>query len=92
MRAEHLDQALVLRAIPLEVLELVARRAEGAGGRVAQRPDRGRALAAGVDQVLGQRADDPVAAGVQVADAALVPAAGLDDPGGGCVDDGGDAP
>ena len=37
VRAEHLDQALVLGAVLLEALELEARRAEGARRRVAQR-------------------------------------------------------
>ena len=91
VRAEHLDQPLVLRAIALEVLELVARGAEGARGRMAQRADRRCALAAGVDEVLGQGADDAVTARVEAADAALVLAAGLDDAGGGRVDDGSDA-
>ncbi len=45
----------------------------------------------GVDQVLGQRADDAVAAGVDLADAVLVLARRLDDAGGARVDDGGHA-
>ena len=43
VRAEHLDQPLVLRAILLEALELVAARAERARRRVLQRRDRARA-------------------------------------------------
>ena len=68
MRAEHLDQPLVLRAVLVEALQLVAARAERAGRRVLQRGDRRAPIPAGVDQVLGQRADDAVAAGVDLAD------------------------
>ena len=49
------------------------------------------ALLAGVDQVLGERADDAVASGIDLADLAAVLAGGLDHPAGGCVDDGGHA-
>ena len=42
VRAEHLDQALVLRAALLEALELVAARAERAAPACAQRRDRAR--------------------------------------------------
>ena len=64
MRAEDLDQSLVFGAVLLEALELEARRAEGAGGRVAQAADglRGtRALTSIRSSVEG--ADDAVAAG-----------------------------
>ena len=71
VRAEYVDQPLVLGAILVDPRELVARRAEGAARRVAQRADGGRALLAGVDHVLGERADDAVAAGIYLAD--LVP-------------------
>ena len=80
-----------LRAIPLEVLQLVARRAEGAGRRVAKCADRCRVLAPDVDQVLGQGADDAVAPGIEMPDAVAVPAAGLDDAQCAGVDDGGHA-
>ena len=39
VRLEDLDEALVLGAVLLEALELVARRAEGARGRVSQSLD-----------------------------------------------------
>ena len=71
-------------------LELVAAGAEGAGGGVAQRGDGGVGLLAGVDEVLGERADDAVAAGEHGADGVGVLAGRLDDPAGGGVDDGGD--
>src|SRR5690606_8584991 len=88
--AEHLDQALVLGAVLVDALELVAARAEGARGRVLQGGDgRGR-FAAGVDEILGERADDAVAAGVDLADAVAIGAGGLDDAGGAGVDHGGD--
>ena len=47
-------------------------------------------LLAGVDQVFGQRADDAVAPGVDLADLVLVGARGFDHAAGRCVDDGGD--
>jgi hypothetical protein len=62
VRLEDFDQALVLRRVVFELLQLVACRAEGAGRCVAQRADRGRGLLARVDQVLGQGADDAVPA------------------------------
>jgi hypothetical protein len=65
---EDLDQALVLALVGLQALQLVAAGAEGAGGRVAQGGDVLGGLLAGVDQVLGQRPDDAVAAGVDVGD------------------------
>ena len=65
--------------------------AEGAARRVLQCRDLARRFPAGVDQVFGQRADDAVPAGVDVADPALVLARGLNDAAGGGIDDGGDA-
>ena len=88
MRAKYLDQALVLRPALLQAAQLVARRAEGAGGGVAQAADRGGALARQVDQVLGQHADDAVAPGVDLADVAPRLHGGLDHPAGRGIDDG----
>jgi len=48
------------------------------------------AVLAGVDQVLGERTENAVAAGVELADPARVLADRLDDATGGRVDDGGD--
>ena len=91
VRLEHLDQALVLVAALLDALELVAAGAEGAARRVHERADvRGR-LAAGVDEVLGERADDAVAARVDLADLRLVLPRRLDDARGARVDHRGDA-
>ena len=62
VRLEDLDQPLVLGAVLVEALELVARGAERAARRVAQRRDGLRAISARrVDHVLGQRAEDAVA-------------------------------
>ena len=91
VRLEHLDQPLVLRRVVLELLQLVARRAERARRRMAQGADRRRGFLAGVDQVFGQGADDAVPACIHLGDTVLVLAAGLDDAAGGGVDDGGDA-
>src|SRR5690606_24938571 len=74
VRPEDLDEALVLGAILLEALQLVPGGAESAAGRMPQPRDRPRALGARVDHVLGQRPDDPVAAGVHLADPVAVPA------------------
>jgi hypothetical protein len=72
VRAEHLDQALVVGAILLDALELVAARTERAAWGGLEARDRGGRLLAGVDQVLGERADDAVSPGVDLADALLV--------------------
>ena len=82
---------LVLRAVSLEAFQLVAAGAECAGRRMFQRGDRGSRFPAGVDQVLGQRADDAVAACVHLADLVLVLARCLDHAGGRCVDHRGNA-
>ena len=86
---EYLDQALVLGAILVDSRQFVARGAEGAAGRVAQRADGGAALLAGVDHVLGQCADDAVPPRVDLADPVAVLARGFDQTAGGGVDDGG---
>ena len=91
VRTEHVDQPLVLRAVLVEPLQLVSARAERAGRGVLQRGDRGRRLAAGVDEILGQRADDAVAPGIDLADLCTVQTRGLDDPGSARIDDRGHA-
>ena len=91
MRAEHVDQPLVLRARFVEPLELVAARAERAGRCAGQCPDVARGLLPRVDQVLGQRTDDAVAPGEHAADLRAVGPRRLDDARGAGVDDGGDA-
>src|SRR5690606_4850793 len=73
VRPEDLQQALVLRAVLIQPLQLVAAGPEGTGGRVPQRRDRLVALQAGVDQLLAQRPDDAVAAGVDLAELAAAP-------------------
>src|SRR4030095_9251203 len=91
VRAEHLDQPFVLRTALVQSLELVAGRAERTARRVREGGDRARGFAVRVDQVLGERTDDPVATGVDVADFGTVLARRLDDGCRGGVDDGGDA-
>ena len=91
VRLEYLDETLVLGPVLVDPRQLVARRAECAARRVAQCPDRRRALLAGVDHVLGQRPDDAVPPGIELADLVRVLARGFDHPAGGGVDDGGDA-
>jgi hypothetical protein len=65
-------------------------RAEGTRRRGAQQGDRGLGFPAGVDQVLGQGADDAVAPGVDLADLVLVRVSGFDHAAGRRVDDSGD--
>ena len=92
MRAEHFDQPFVFGAVLLKAFEFVAAGAERGAGRVAQRGDGARGLAVGVDQVLGQRADDAVAAGIDPADPGAVGAGRFDDAAGRGVDDRGRSP
>ena len=89
VRAEYVNQALVLGAILVDSGQLVARGSEGAARRVAQGPDGGGALLAGVDHILGQGADDAVPAGVYLAYLVTVPARGFDQAAGRGIDDGG---
>ena len=90
VRAKHRDQALVLGAVLVDPRQLVARGSEGASRRMAQRPDRRRTLLAGIDHVLGERADDAVPSRINLADPVAVLAGRFDQSAGGCVDDGGD--
>ncbi len=87
MGPEHLDEALVFGTVLLQALELIAAGAERAGRGITQRGDRPLALPAGIDQVLGQRADDAVAAGVDIADPVPVLPGRLDQAAGRGVDD-----
>jgi hypothetical protein len=87
---EDFDQALVLGAILFEALQLVTGRAERSGGRVPERLDRRARLLAHVDEILGERAHDAVAAGVNLGDLFRLHRR-FDDAGRRCVDDGRDA-
>ena len=91
MCLEDLDQALVFTLVGFQRLQLVAAGTKTAGRGFLQCGDRLVGLFRGVDQVLGQRADDAVLAGQYVLDLVAVLAAGLDDAAGGRVDDGGHA-
>jgi hypothetical protein len=88
---EDLDQAFVFALVGFQRLQLETTGAEGAGRRRTQRGDGRVRFLAGIDQLLGQRADDAIAAGVDLADDIGMLARGLDDAAGGGVDDGGDA-
>ena len=88
--AEHLDQALILGAVLLDALQLEARRAERAGRRVLERADGRGALAADVDEILGERTDDAVTPGVHLGDVSGAHRR-LDHAARGGVDDGRDA-
>ncbi len=87
--AEDLDQPLVLGAVLIDALELEARRAESPRRRVHQSPDRCGAFAGEIDEVLGERADDSVPAGVKLAYVPRMLHRGLDYAAGRCIDDGG---
>ena len=63
VRPQHLEQALVARAVVGQRPELGAAAAEGAARGVGEGADRGRGFGGGVDQVLAQRAEDAVAGG-----------------------------
>src|SRR6185437_9858948 len=91
VRFEDLDQALVLVAALLDTLELVAGAAERAAGSPGKGMDRRRRLLARVDEVLVERAEDAVAARVDLADVLAMLARGLDHARGARVDDGGHA-
>src|SRR5699024_11811783 len=84
------DHTLVFGAVFVQALEFVAARAERAGGRVAQRGDGGGRFGAGIDQVLGECADNAVAPGVDASDPVGEAAGGFDDAGSGRVDGSGD--
>ena len=88
VRLEHLQQALVARAVGFQRLELHAAGTERAARRVGEGADRRQRLFRGVDQLLAQRAEDPVARGQHLD---LAGAGGRDDRRRGGVDDGGDA-
>src|SRR5688500_5227434 len=90
MRFEHFDQALVLARVVVVLLQFVARRSKCAGWRVTQGADRSSRLLARIDQILVERAHDAVAPGVELANFALVLAAGFDNATSRCIDDGGD--
>ena len=75
MGAEHLDQAFVFGTVLFQALELEAGGAECARGCMAQAPDRGARFRADIDEVLGQRTDDAVATGIDLADLAAIPGA-----------------
>ena len=89
VRPEDLDKALILGPVFLDAPELVTCRPESTTGRMPQRCNRARALLVGIDHVLGQRADDAVATGIDVGDLVPVFPRGFDHPAGGGVDDGG---
>ena len=88
MGLEHVDQALVLRAVLLQRLQLDPAGAERAARGMGEGADRRSRFFRGVDQIFAQRAEDAVA-GRQHLDFA---GAGFGNDGrGGGVDDGGHA-
>ena len=91
VRSEHLDQPLVLAPVRVERLQLVAARAERARRRVRSAWIADERFLAGVDQVFGQRADDAVAAGIDLADGRCARARSGSRRTATGVDDGGDA-
>ena len=77
MGAENFDQPLVLGAVLFQSLELEACGAECAGRRVAQATDRGPRFRTRIDQVFGQRADNAVAARIDLAYVPAMPGRGF---------------
>jgi hypothetical protein len=70
VRFEYRDQPLVLGAVLIDALELEPCRAEGPPGGVLERADGRTALAADIDQVFGECAENAVASRVDLADPA----------------------
>src|ERR671912_677065 len=91
MCAKDFDEPLVFRAVLVEPLELEARRAERAARRVLQSSYSCGTLAAHIDEILGERADDPVPAGIDFGDVPRFTQRGFDHAAGRCIDYGGDS-
>ena len=91
VRAKDVDEPLVLRRRLFQPLELVTARPERAGRGMAERGDRLLRFLAGIDEILGQRADDPVPARVDLAEHFRMATGRLDDSGRRGVDDRGHA-
>ena len=68
MRLEHLKKPFILGRVFLQTFQFVAAGAESTCGRCQQPVNGGGAFLAGIDQVLLQRANDAVAASVDLAD------------------------
>ena len=83
---EDLDEPFVLRAILLETLQLVPAGSERARGRVPKSRNGRWLFTTGVDQVLGQRSNNPVAPGQDFANPAPVFLCGFDHPTGRGID------
>src|SRR5690606_16872761 len=88
---EHLDQPLVFGAVGFQALELVAAGTEGTGRGVAQGGDVLCGFEAGIDQILGERANNAVAARVDFADPVRMLACRFNHAGGRSVDNCGNA-
>src|SRR5690606_26686693 len=87
MGLEYVDQTLVFSAVGFQAFQLVTARAESTGRRVAQGSDVFRRLEAGIDQVLGQGANNAIAASIDFTDAVRMLARSFNHPGSGGVDD-----
>ena len=90
VRLENIHETPVLRGVVLKRCELVPARAECATRRAAKLGDGLGRFLVRIDQVLPQRPQNAVAAGVHVADPVAVRTSGFDHAAGGGVDDGGD--
>ena len=91
MGAKDLDEPFVLGTVLIQAFQLVAARTEGAGRGVAQRRYRLGRIAAGVDEVFGERPDDAVSACEHPTDPFGMRPRRLDHPGRSRVDHGGHA-
>ena len=87
MGFEDFDQALVFSTVFLEAFKFIAGRPECAAGCMAQASDSSGALFTGVEQVFGQRADNAIAASLDLADFIFVFAGRFDDTAGAGIDD-----
>src|SRR5690606_34192480 len=86
---EYFNQPLVLPAVLFQAFEFVAARPESAGRRMAQCADRFAGVLTGIDQIFGQRTNDPIAAGINCTYPAGLLAGSFDYTRGRGIDDGG---
>src|SRR4051812_28049204 len=88
--SKHLDQPFVLPSMLLKRAELVAAGSEGCPRGVLERSDRGLGLGTCVDEVFGQRAENTISPGINLADLPRMTAGGLQHAAGRSVDYRGD--
>src|SRR5688500_15490455 len=89
MGFENFDQALVFSPVLFEALQFITAGPKCAGWRVAKGADRRIRILPGIDQVFCERTNNPVAAGINLADFSILLAGGFNYASSGGIDDGG---